>query len=402
MTTEQPALAGVRIIDMTTVVAGPSATQTLADYGAEVIKIEAPGGDTTRYTGPTLEPGMASLYLGSNRNKKSVLLDLKDPEAVIALRALCEGADVFIHNVRPQKLAGLGISAEVMRGRNPRLIFVGLHGFGEEGPYAGRPAYDDIIQALSGVADLNRRHMGEMRYMPTIVADKVAGQMAVHATLAALFQRERTGVGQTVEVPMYEAMVQFLLVEHFNARQLIDPAGDPPARAEDLAYARTSAPWRKPFRTRDGYVCLLPYSDRDWRKFFIEVGCAETADDPRFVSVAERTRNVAELYELLGGILKSEQTSHWLAVGERLGIACAPVQRLEDLESDPHLTAVDMFPSLPMGEWTMRAVRSPVRMERSQVAPTAPPRLGEHTGSVLRAAGISETIISRLVKGIRQ
>lgn len=392
------ALAGIRIIDMTTVVAGPSATQTLADYGAEVIKIEAPGGDTTRHTGPMVEPGMASLFLGSNRNKKSALLNLMDPDAVAALQCLCDGADVFIHNVRPQKLARLGISAEALRERNPRLIFVGLLGFGEEGPYTGRPAYDDIVQALSGVTDLNRRYMGDMRYMPTIVADKVAGQMAVHATLAALFQRERTGAGQIVEVPMFEAMVQFLLVEHFNARQLVDSGTEAP-RAEELAYSRTVAPWRKPFATLDGYVCFLPYSDRDWRKFLAEVGCAEISDDPRFVTVAERTRNITALYEILAGILEGQTTAHWLSLGERLGIASARVQRLEDLERDPHLKQVGMFPTIPMGAWTMRAVRSPVRMGASRVDLGAPPRLGEHTAQVLRDAGVAEPIVTRLVQG---
>lgn len=171
MTAELPALAGIRVVDLTTVIFGPSATQVLADYGADVIKIEAPDGDSTRNTGPTAEAGMASLFLGSNRNKRSVVLDLKQPKALVALDALIASADIFIHNIRPQKLARLGLESAALRARYPRLIYIGLHGFGQDGPYGGRPAYDDIVQSLSGAADLGRRQTGVPRYMPTIVAD---------------------------------------------------------------------------------------------------------------------------------------------------------------------------------------------------------------------------------------
>ena len=397
MTRPAPALAGIRVVDLTTVIFGPSATQVLADYGADVIKVEAPGGDSTRQTGPTAETGMASLFLGSNRNKRSVVLDLKRAEAREALNALIATADIFIHNVRPQKLAGLGLDPDTVRANHPRLIYIGLHGFGEDGPYGGLPAYDDIIQSLSGAADLGRRQTGVPRYMPTIVADKVAGQMAAHAALAALFQRERTGKGQFIEVPMFEVMVQFLMIEHLNARQIVSPTDDGPHGPEAMGYARTLAEWRKPYATRDGFVCLMPYNDRDWRAFFAAVGREDLSGDPRFANIADRTRNIAELYRLLETIIAQDSTAHWLELGERLGIACAAVNSLADLETDPHLSAVGMFGMLPAStDWSMRYVRSPIRMTGSSVDPHLPPRLGEHTREVLAAIGLATDLIDLL------
>lgn len=337
MTAEPPALAGVRVIDLTTVIFGPSATQTLADYGADVIKVEPPSGDTTRHTGPTVEPGMASLFLGSNRNKRSIVLDLKKPEPREVLSILISTADVLVHNIRPQKLLEIGLDRDQLCADNPRLIFVGLHGFGETGPYGGRPAYDDIVQALSGAADLGRRQTGRPRYMPTIVADKVGGQMAAHAILAALYQRERTGRGQYVEVPMFEAMVQFLMTEHLNARHLAQGEQDDPPRESELGYARTLAEWRKPYQTRDGFVCVMPYNDRDWRTFFHAVDRVDLAVDPRFATITERTKNIEQLYQLLEAIVGTQLTQYWLDLCERIGVACAPVVAMHELEQDAHL-----------------------------------------------------------------
>ncbi|QYU68936.1 CoA transferase [Leptolyngbya sp. 15MV] len=381
-------MAGIRVVDLTTVIFGPYATQVLADYGADVIKVETPDGDTTRHTGPAAEPGMASLYLGANRNKRSLVLDLRDERARDALLRLVAGADVFVHNIRPQKLAALGLDRQRLMDANPRLIYVGLHGFGEQGPYSGKPAYDDIIQALSGAADMSRRQGGAPRYVPTVLADKTAGQMAAHAVLAALFQRERTGRGQYVEVPMFEAMTQFLLVEHMNAHHFAQ--ADTAAVDEDFGYRRTMAQWRKPYPTRDGHVCFLPYSDRNWRDFFAIMGLGQHARDPRFATIGERSRNIEALYRLLEELLAGETTAHWLELGERLGIACAPVNRMGDLEADPHLAAVGFFGTLPSGaDWTMRYARNPVRLADSHVAPAMPPRLGEHSEEILREIGLT-------------
>ncbi|MBS0428878.1 MAG: CoA transferase [Proteobacteria bacterium] len=397
---EDAALKGIRVIDLTTVVFGPYATQTLAEYGADVIKIESPEGDGTRRNGPAVEPGMSSMFLGSNRNKRSVVLDLKRPAAREALLALCDTADVFIHNIRPQKLERLGLSSGLLRARNPELVYVGLHGFGETGPYAGEPAYDDTIQALSGAADLVRRQMGEPGYLPTVMADKIAGQMAVHAIIAALFQRERTGQGQSVEVPMFEAVTAFLMVEHFFARQLQNSAAPAPATEEDMGYPRSLAAWRKPYRSADGYVCIMPYTDENWRRFFVATGRSDLLSDARFQTLAHRSRHVAELLELVGGIVVSHPTAHWLDLCRGLDIPCARLNRLEDLEDDPHMQAVAFFQALPFDATTQLCFpRFPLRLSASHVAPKLPPRLGEHTAEVLSALDLPADVLGELLAG---
>ena len=392
------ALTGIRVIDLTTVVFGPYATQTLADYGADVVKIESPEGDSTRFTGPAQEEGLSSLFLGVNRNKRSVVLNLKQPAAREALRALTDTADVFIHNVRPQKLAKLGLTHEELCHRNPRLIFVGLHGFGEGGPYAGLPAYDDIIQALSGAADLMNRQSGTPAYFPTITADKTCGQMAVHAVLAALYQRERTGLGQVIEVPMFESTVSFLLVEHFYARHLRGLGRPTQANAQDLGYPRTLASWRRPYRTTDGHVCIMPYTDENWRRFFEATNQPEFATDPRFTDIAVRTRNIAALYAITAATVEKNTTSHWLALCERLEIPCAAITRLEDLEEDPHLRAVEFFETLSDGARpTYCFPRNPIKLSDSTVEQTLPPRLGEHTEEVLSQLALAPAVLQQLL-----
>src|SRR5690606_25669005 len=264
---ERSALAGVRVLDLTSVVFGPYASQILADYGADVIKIESPEGDSTRRTGPQQEAGLAAIFLGINRNKRSVVLDLKQAGARDALLALVDDADVLMHSMRPAKMARLGLDPHTLCARNPRLVYAGLYGFGEGGAYAGQPAYDDIVQGLSGVADIAQRQGGTARYLPTIAADKTCGLAAARAILAALLQRERTGRGQQVEVRMFESMASYLLVEHFYGRHLQDTPG--PA-----GYPRVLAPWRRPYQTADGLLCMMPYTDAHWRRFFTETGHA--------------------------------------------------------------------------------------------------------------------------------
>ncbi len=377
-------LEGVRILDLSSVVLGPYASQILGDYGADVIKIEAPEGDSTRRTGPGREPGMAAIFLGVNRNKRSVVLDLKRPEARAALLALVDTADVFMHSIRPQKLPALGLDPETLMARNPRLVYAGLHGFAQDGPYGGKPAYDDIIQGLSGLAALMERQSGEPRYLPTVAADKTWGLVAAHAILAALFARERTGRGSFVEVPMFETLVSFVLVEHYYGRHF-EPALASPG------YPRVLAPWRRPYRTLDDYVCMMPYTDAHWRQFFAEVGRPELADDARFVDIAARTRSIESLYALAGEFIAGRSTAAWLETCERLDIPAAPMHRLEDLENDPHLAATGFFRTLQDG--ANGAVRFPgagVRFDGRPLEPSMPPRLGEHTRAVLRAAGLSD------------
>ena len=311
---------------------------------------------------------------------------------------MTDTADVFIHNVRPQKLAKLGLTPEVLRGRNPRLIFVGLHGFGENGPYAGLPAYDDIIQALGGAADLMNRQSRAPAYFPTITADKTCGQMAVHAVLAALYQRERTGCGQIIEVPMFESIVSFLLVEHFYVRHLRGPGRPAEASRGDLGYPRTLASWRRPYRTTDGHVCIMPYTDEHWRRFFEATNQAELVVDPRFTDIAVRTHNIAALYAITGETVENNTTAHWLALCEQLEIPCAAITRLEDLERDPHLQAVELFATLADGARPAYCfTRHPIKLSDSSVMQTLPPRLGEHTEEVLRPLGLAPAVLQQLL-----
>ena len=371
-------LAGVRVLDLTAVVLGPYASQMLADYGADVIKIEAPEGDTTRYTGPTTETGMGAIFLGVNRGKRSVVLDLKREEARAALMRLVDTADVFMHSIRPQKLVDLGADPATLLARNPRLVYAGLLGFGEDGPYGGLPAYDDIIQGLSGCAALMQRQTGEPQYLPTVAADKISGLFAANAIMAALVNRERTGLGGYVEVPMFESMVAFNLVEHFYGLHF-----DPPLSAP--GYPRVLAPWRRPYRTTDGYICALPYTDAHWRRFFIEAGRLELADDPRFASITERTQHIETLYEMAAGIIGTRSTAEWLATFQALEIPASRINSLEDLPHDEHLRATAFFATLDDAKLgRLRFPGVPVKFDRERPPVRMPPRLGEHTNEVLR------------------
>lgn len=383
-------LQGIRVLDLTSVIFGPLASQVLADYGAEVIKIESPEGDSTRYTGPGHEPGMAAMFMGSNRNKQSVVLDLKQPAAQQALLALVDSADVFMHSMRPQKLAALGIAPEALRQRQPKLVYANLLGF-LPGPYAGRPAYDDVIQGMSGLADLMQRQSGEARYLPTIAADKTCGHVAAHAILAALLQRSRTGEGCVVDIPMFETMVGFNLVEHFYG-QHFDPALSAPG------YPRVLAPWRRPYKTADGHLSMMPYTTAHWQRFFTEMGRPDLAADPRFADIAQRTQHIEALLELASGFVAQHPTAWWIATCERLEIPAAPVARLEDLPSDPHLAETGFFEQVDdpaMGAMRFPAV--PVRFDGQRPPIAVPPRLGEHTRAQLARAGLPPADIDALI-----
>jgi crotonobetainyl-CoA:carnitine CoA-transferase CaiB-like acyl-CoA transferase len=377
-------LNGIRVIDLTTVAMGPLASQWLGDFGADVIKIESPAGDSTRQTGPSIEAGMAAMFLSTNRNKRSVVLDLKQAEGREALARLIDGADVFLHNIRPQKLAKLGLEPDAVTARNPRLIYAGLHGFGEAGPYGGRPAYDDIIQGLSGCADLMRRQTGAPQYFPTITADKTTGLIAAMAILAALTGRASSGNGSIVEIPMFECMAGFNLVEHLYGRQFAPPRGE-------MGYPRVLSSYRRPYRTRDGYVCMLPYTDAHWRAFFAAAGAPGHATDPRFATIAARTTNIDALYELAGELIALRTTQHWLDVCEGIAVPASPALSLDELVDDPHLNAVGFFSTLhdpALGDLCMPGV--PVLFDGERPPVGMPPRLGEHTREVLAETGLSE------------
>lgn len=377
---------------MTSVMLGPYATQLLGDYGADVIKIEAPEGDSTRRTGPAMEAGMAATFIGANRSKRSIVLDLKQATARDALLALADQADVLICSIRPQKMAALGLAPDVLRARNPRLIVVAAHGFGSGGPYAGRPAYDDIIQGLCGLASLSELGGGEPSYVPTVVADKTCGLFAVQAVLTALVARSRHGRGSYVEVPMLEAMVNFTLVEHFYGAHFRPPLTAP-------GYARLTTPWRRPYASTDGYVCIVPYTDQHWHRFFTEADRPQLLQDERFSTMSARTAHIDALYQELASCVAKRSTAEWLEACARLDIPAAPLRRLEDLEDDPHLQKTGFFISLQdpsMGKLVMPD--APLKFDGVGARPTLPPRLGQHTVEVLQAAGLPADTVADLLK----
>jgi len=383
-------LTGIRVLDLSSIIFGPLASQILASYGAQVIKIEPPEGDSTRNTGPAQEKGMAAIFLGANQSKQSVVLDLKRVEAQAALHAMIQKADVVMHSMRPQKLAALQLSPELVTKNHPHVVFASLLGF-LPGPYQGRPAYDDVIQSMSGLADLMQRQSGEPRYLPTIAADKTCAHVAAHAILAALLQRTRTGQGCLVEIPMFESMVNFNLVEHFYGQHFEPSLGG-------TGYPRVLAAWRRPYRTTDGHVAMMPYTDTHWIRFFEAVGHAALAQDPRFIHMAARTHNIAALYQLVSEFVALHPTLYWLELCDTLEIPAAPVRDLDHLIEDPHLVATGFFETLTdekMG--TLRFPGSPVLFDGQKKAVEIPPRLGEHTLDMLRDAGLDETLIQSLL-----
>lgn len=384
------ALAGIRVLDLTTVIFGPYASQTLADYGAEVIKVEALSGDSTRYTGPAHEAGMSAIFLGVNRNKKSIAIDIKTPEGLAIIYELLSHCDIFMHNIRPQKLLKLGLNYEEVKKINSNLIYAGFYGFGSDGPYAGLPAYDDIIQGLSAIPDLISKQSGTPRYMPTIAADKTSALVGVHAILAALFQRTQTGMGQFIEIPMFESMVSFNLVEHYYDQHLVGQA------QAKKGYERVISKHRRPYATSDGYLCVMPYTDRHWKSLFCVVGREELVKDSRFITISERTRHIDELYALVAEILQERSTQEWTLVLKELEIPYAVVNTLDTIADDPHLTKVGFFEEVIDSSGKYSFVRNPVRLEQSDVPINMPPRLGEHTEDILVKLGFATDEINTL------
>ena len=383
-------LAGIRVLDLTSVVAGPLATQMLGDMGADVIKIEAPEGDAPRHTGPSRSPNKAALYMGLNRSKRSLVLDLKQPAAANALWRLIAKADVFVHSMRPQKVEKLGFDHQTVCAKNPRLVYAALHGYRDGGPYSGLPAYDDVIQGQSGIAALMSVG-GEPRYAPTILADKISALAISNAVTTALFARERTGSGQFVEIPMFEQLVWFVLAEHLFGHNFVPPMGA-------LGYTRVTGAWRRPYKTKDGHLCMMAYTERHWRKFWPAVGKPELCDDPRFSSIAARSHNVVALYELAGACLAERTTDEWIALLRGLEIPCAKMASLDDLLTDPQLTATGFFKHAHHPtEGDILYTDLPVRFSGStSTEQRLQPRLGEHSFEVLREAGLSESEIKAL------
>ncbi len=352
-------LAGVRVVDMTSVGMGPYATQILGDMGADVIKVEAPEGDVFRASVPAASPGMGAVYLNLNRNKRSVTLNAKDPADLQHLLQLIDDADVFISNVRPRALARAGLDAASLCARNPRLVYCSAVGFGQDGPYAAQPAFDDIIQAMSGLADLQGRNSGAPAYINTIMADKVAGLTLAYAIPMALYEREKSGRGQAIEVPMFETLVSFTLIEHLGGRTFDPPRGE-------MGYRRVLSPERRPYRTLDGYLALLPYTDAQWQRFFALAGRADLAADPRYASPPARARHFDMLYADLAAIVQLRTTGDWLALLADADIPHSRINTPEMLFDDPHLAATGFFQRVEHPtEGTLTTPAIPVRFSRT-------------------------------------
>ncbi len=386
-------LAGIRILDLTTVVMGPFATQLLADLDADVVKVEPPEGDNTRHLAPMRHAGMGAMFLHMNRNKRSLVLDLKKAAGREALLRLAAAADVLVYNTRPQAMARLRLAYADVRAVNPRIVYVGAFGFDQSGPYAARPAYDDLIQGAVAVPWLMTQSGSDTpRYVPATMCDRIVGQATANAALAALLHRERTGEGQAVEVPMFETMAQFVLGDHLAGRSFVPPLGD-------AGYARVLARFRAPYATLDGHICVLIYNDRQWQRFFDAIERPELMTEERFATLAARARHIDAVCRFVADEMKLRSTAEWERLLSAADIPWMRMNSLDSLIDDPHLAQTGFFRRTEHpSEGAMTTMAVPTRFSASP--PEAfqhAPRFGEHSAQVLREAGYSEAEIARMV-----
>jgi crotonobetainyl-CoA:carnitine CoA-transferase CaiB-like acyl-CoA transferase len=389
-------LADVRILDLTTVIMGPFATHILAGLGAEVTKVEPPEGDNMRHVGPMRHAGMGHIFLQANAGKRSIVLDLKRPAALEVVRRLADRSDVLISNVRPQALQRLGLDDASVRARNPRIIHVSCCGFDQDGPYAARPAYDDLIQGAVGVPWLMQEAgAGVPCYAPMTLADRVTGLHAVYAVTAALYARQLSGVGQSVVVPMFEAMTQFILGDHLAGLAFDPPEGEP-------GYARLLTRHRRPYRTKDGYLCVLVYNDKQWKNFFAAIGDPGRPDrDPRFATHGSRAEHVDSVYEELGRMLGERTTAEWQVLLDAADVPNMPMNSPADLLENPQHVATGFIRTVEHPtEGTLRMPGQPTRWGATPLdsQPRPAPALGQHTRDVLGDLGYSDADIDALVQ----
>ena len=386
-------LKGLKIIELTSVVLGPWAAQILADMGAEVIKVEAPFGDSNRQLGASRNPNMAALYLSNNRNKRSLVLDLKQANARDALLAIIKDSDVFLHNNRPQVMTKLKLEYNDIKSVNENIIYCGTYGYSKDGPYGEKGALDDSIQAASGIAGLNELVLGEPRYLPTVVADKTTAITVVYSILAALFHRERTGHGQAVEVPMFETMVSFVMAEHIWGEVFEPPLGK-------AGYTRLMSHHRKPYKTKDGYIAVLPYMNNHWKTFCEKAGRQDLIDDDRFKNLSSRVENIDDTYAETGKILSTKTTQEWLDIFADTKVPVIVVNSLDDLFTDPHLEAVGFWQDfdhptegkLKMPGFPAKFSETPATIRKHA------PNFGEHSIEILAEAGFDEETINEMIE----
>lgn len=386
-------LDGVRILDLTTMGTGPYATQILAEMGAAVTKLESPDGDPIRNVGPSRHPRMSAVFLALGRGKRSIALDLRQPAARPVLERLVGRADVVIHNMRDPAARRLGLTFADLRAINPGIVFCAILGFDRDGPYSDRPAYDDLIQGLVALPDLLERAGGPPAYVPLALADRITGLFAAQAVLAGLVARQRSGQAQSVVVPMFEAMAGFVLGDHLYGAAFVPPEAP-------MGYGRHLNPHRRPFRTADGLIGVIPYTDRQWRALFVAIGQPQLAEDPRFAELHARTRNIAELYEIVARHIATRSTAEWLDIMAAADIPAMRTNRLEDLLDDPQLRATGFATRVEHpSEGTLLRLRGAVRRDEApQSPPGEAPRLGEHGVEVLREAGLSRDEIVALTQ----
>jgi crotonobetainyl-CoA:carnitine CoA-transferase CaiB-like acyl-CoA transferase len=386
-------LNAIRVLDLTTVVVGPSCTLRLADHGAEIIKLESPEGDLLRTLGGPSPSGHGSgKYLHFNRRKRSICLDLKHPAARHAALRILQGCDVFVSNIRPESLARLGLDAAATRATHPRLIHCSITGFGPGGPYRGRPAYDTVLQGASGVAGLSLRRDGVARYAPLLLCDHVVGEITAGAIIAALFQRERSGLGSAIEVPMHETMAAFVMAEHLGPATFtppLGPAGD----------ARVLDPANHPLATSDGWISVTSNTDAQVRGLLTAIGREDLIDDPRFRTVADRFRNARDWFAFRADALRDHPSAYWLEVLANADVPAMPCHTLESLPDDPHLAAVDLLvPEIHPEEGKIRSLR-PTIIHDGLIDEPGPPAQanGAETRAILAEAGFAPAEIADLL-----
>ncbi len=384
-------LKGYRILDLTTVLFGPFGTQTLGDWGAEIIKIETLTGDTWRTSGQFRNRGMSGQFMAANRNKRSLALDLKHPDGKAVLRRLIPTADALVSNIRPAGLERLGFSYDICKELNAKLVYAVATGFGQNGPWAARPAFDEIIQAASGFASA----MGTDEvpaFVPSLIGDKICGMALTSAVTAALLHRERTGQGQMVEVPMLETLAAFNSIEMFGGMAFVPPIGP-------SGYKRMKA--RRPVRTKDGWLTMLPYSGNNWCAFFEAVGYSECIEEFSVRDPVARARNIDKIYDRMRDIAPTRTTAEWEELLLRIDVPHTAFAKLTEIAEQPHLKAVGMFPEVDHPtEGKIRQARPSARFSESPASVhRLAPRLGEHTREVLREAGYAAAEIEKLIEG---
>ena len=384
-------LQGVRVVDLTTVMLGPFCTQILGEMGAEIIKIETPEGDVNRWTGESRSPGMSTGQLIKGRNKRSIILDLKVKKVRKVFEKLIQTADVFVHNIRPKAAKRLAIDYETIAELKPSIIYASATGFGETGPFADKPAYDDLIQGASGIASLFGKVTGTPRYVPSVMADKTTGLFLSNYISMALFHKERTGEGQKLHVPMYESFAAFVVSEHMQGQTFVPPTG--PA-----GYTRMLTAHRKPYETKDGFICVVPYTQKHWVNFLTLTGRADLIKDPRFSNQTERTKNIDTLYEIVSDNMKSRSTNEWIIALSDADIPAGPMNSPEDLFECPHLKAVDMFPEIEHPtEGRIKHIKVPAAFSKTPGGLYHhSEKLGASTNAVLNELGFSDIEITEL------